>query len=58
MGSIQEDIVIEFFRQLAELPEFDADRVEALRALFEADKNPKAALLVEALSSDSEDKIP
>lgn len=58
MGSIQEDILTEFLRQLAELPEFDTERVKALQALFGAEKKPKADSLVEALSSEPQDKIP
>lgn len=58
MGTIQEDILAEFLKQLADLPDFDAERVQSLRALFEADKKPKAALLVEVLSSDPQDEVP
>ncbi|MCO6438152.1 MAG: hypothetical protein J5J06_13745 [Phycisphaerae bacterium] len=58
MSSIQEDILIDFFKQLAELPEFDAERVQSLRAIFEADKKPKAASLVDAISSDPQDEVP
>ena len=58
MATIQEEILNDFFRQLAELSEFDDERVRALRALLEVGKKPKAAALVEALSSDSKDEIP
>ena len=57
MGTIQEDILEEFFKTLTESDEFDDERVAKLRKLFAARKKPKAAALVAALSTDSKDEI-
>ena len=58
MGTIQEDILEEFFKKLAESEEFDDDRVTRLRKLFAAQEKPKAPTLVAALSDDSKEEIP
>jgi hypothetical protein len=58
MGTIQEDILRAFFEKLADSEDFDEEHVKQLRELLAANKKPKAAALVEALSSDSKDEIP
>ena len=58
MGTIQEDILEEFFEKLAESEEFHDDQVARLRELFAAEKKPKAAALVAALSADSKEEVP
>ena len=58
MGTFQEDILKEFFEKLSDSEEFDEDRVTRLRELFAAQKKPKAAALVDALSVDSKKEVP
>ncbi len=58
MGTIQEDILEEFFKKLTKSEEFDDDRVTRLRELFAAQKKPKAPTLVAALSDDSKEEVP
>ena len=58
MGTIQEDILEEFFEKLNKSEEFDEDRVTRLRELFAAQKKPKADALAEALSVDSKEEVP
>ena len=58
MGTIQEDILEEFFNKLTESEEFDDDQVTRIRKLFAAHKKPKAPTLVAALSADSKDEVP
>ncbi|MFV1981386.1 MAG: hypothetical protein ACC655_09555 [Rhodothermia bacterium] len=58
MGTIQEDILEEFFEKLNESEEFDEDRMTRRRELFAAQKKPKAAALTEALSVDSKEEVP
>lgn len=53
MPSIQEEILQSFLERLAESDGFDNAKVDALRALFESEKKPKAAEVVEALKEDS-----
>jgi len=58
MPSIQEEILQSFLERLVESDGFDIAKVDALRTLFESEKKPKAAEVVEALKEDSTEAIP
>jgi len=58
MGTIQEDILEEFFKKLTESEEFDEERVKQLRELLAGQKKPKAPKLVAVLSADSKEEVP
>lgn len=57
MGTIQEDILEEFFKKLTDSEEFDDERVARLRKLLAAQRKPKAASLAEVLSVDLKTEV-
>jgi hypothetical protein len=58
MASIQEQILEEFYRQLAKSGGFTDALVRDLRDLFSADKKPKAVDVVKVLSKPSKESVP
>jgi hypothetical protein len=50
MATLQQQIAEKFLTKLAERDDFDAEKVEHLRALFAEGKKPKADDLVRILS--------
>ena len=52
MASIQEEIIQEFFSELAKVADFGNERITQLRALFNAKTKLKAVDLAKVLSSD------
>lgn len=52
MANIQEKILEDFFKKLAELPDFNPLVIQELRSVFKPSMKPNAIDVVKALSTD------
>jgi hypothetical protein len=55
MSSIQDEILEQFYSTLKKADNFDDERVEQLRALFDGKKKPKPAEVIRVLSEDAKE---
>jgi hypothetical protein len=58
MATIQEDILEEFYKRLAEAEGFTEEKVEQFRAVFSSGKKSKAVDVIKALSENSQETLP
>jgi hypothetical protein len=58
MATIQEEILDEFFRKLAETEGLTDAKVKKLRDLFSVGKKPKAADVIRVLSEPLKEDLP
>jgi hypothetical protein len=58
MANIQEEILKEFYEQLAKAGGFTASVVKELRELFSGTKKPKAVDVTKALSKPTKENVP
>ncbi len=55
MSSIQDEIFEQFYSTLKKADNFDDERVEQLRAIFDGKKKPKTVEVIRVLSEDAKE---
>jgi CMP-2-keto-3-deoxyoctulosonic acid synthetase len=58
MSSIQDEILEKFYSTLKKSDNFDDERVEQLRVLFDGEKKPKPAEVIRVFSEDAKEGQP